>query len=427
MTPADGAGAARDGGGARPATRRAVLAGLSAATAGLAGCSGPFDFLGGGDRDATVDGGPVTGTAADPAPGPATEGDRGAVVLDNGRAVSVFATVAVSVSGADGDGTVASVTRTFPPGRTRLDGTAVPAGQYDVVVETEAGRRATGTWRVTGALADLTVRVDRSAITLRQTVACVPDCPPVSAGGQVDPPLSAWPTGGGDSDPATPTAPGVGAGTGTVASGRPAGRRVSVVNTDAGERTIDVAVRGAGVRLRYAYRLPPGVEVRLPPAPVEGDLQVAVTLREAGTATARSGTAAGAGGAGRFEATLAPGAVTVPLAVDGDGVGLDCGTGGADLLVSVGAVGARLVEATAVDPAGEERGRAVLVDSGESRLVEGYLDAPGVYDVTVRAWEATGATYRPAGRTRTTAVVCGRRRLRVTVRDGVSVSLVRPE
>jgi hypothetical protein len=201
---------------------------------------------------------------------------------------------------------------------------------------------------------------------------------------------------------------------------------VSVVNVDADDRTIDVTMAGAGIRLRYAYRLPPGVEVRLPPAPVEGDLRVAVTPRSDGTGTAGTDDPATADAPGRFEATLAPGAVAVPLAVDADGVSLECETGGADLLVSVGAVGARLVEATAVDPAGGERGRAVLVDSGDSRLVEDYLDAPGVYDVTVRAWEATGATYRPAGRTRTTAVVCGRRRLAVTVRDGVTVSLVRP-
>jgi hypothetical protein len=425
MTPADGAGWGRDGSRTVPATRRAVLAGLSAATVGFAGCSGPFDLLGGG-RDAAVDGGPATGTAADPAPGPASEGDRGTVVLDNRRPGSVFATVAVSVSGTTGDGTVASVTRTFPPGRTRLDGTAVSAGQYDVVVETEAGRRATGTWRVSGALADLTVRVDRSTIDIRQSVACTPDCPPVSAGGRVDPPLSAWPIGGSSADPATPTGPGGGATAPAVASGAPAGRRVSVVNVDADDRTIDVTMAGAGIRLRYAYRLPPGVEVRLPPAPVEGDLRVAVTPRSDGTGTAGTDDPATADAPGRFEATLAPGAVAVPLAVDADGVSLDCETGGADLLVSVGAVGARLVEATAVDPAGDERGRAVLVDSGDSRLVEDYLDAPGVYDVTVRAWEATGATYRPAGRTRTTAVVCDRRRLAVTVRDGVTVSLVRP-
>lgn len=403
-----------------PARRQILGTVGTVAAVGLAGCSAvvdAFDRSTGGDPDAEPPGDEPTTAASAGENGPDSR-RQGRVIVRNDRREPVFATVAI----ANGDRTVASVTRAFPPGRTRLGEAAVTEGRYDVVVETEAGRRATGRWWVLGALGELVVRFGSGPEPrIRQPVACTPACPPVSVGGRVDPLLSAWPTSTTANQSSTATQPTADAGE-SAAGTAPrtgTGRRVSVVNLGDDRRTVDVEFDGPEVTLAYTYRPPPGVELRLPVAPPDGDLDVRV---------------AAAGDA--FAATLAPGRVALPLAIDADGVRLDCPSGdvrdgptasGADLLVSVGAVGARLVETTAIHPGGEETARAVLVDGGQAELVEGFLDGPGVYDVTVRAWTAGSATYDAVGSARTTAVVCGRRRLRVSVDDEVEVAVRRRE
>jgi hypothetical protein len=196
--------------------RRALLAALATgATGGLAGCSA-FPDVG------SVGGDPTERPTRTPRPtpsGPAVPPQT--IEVANDRAESVYLTVAVVAPGGEaaastdeergerhqpGDGTGQSDTATggVDPDATAapddartvfVDSATIPAGReatfpdvlgtggdYEVVLETAAGERATHDWRVTETFDGLAVGVGES-VTFRNAARCGPDCP-LALGGE---------------------------------------------------------------------------------------------------------------------------------------------------------------------------------------------------------------------------------------------------
>lgn len=253
-------------------TRRRLLGAATFALAGTAGCEGrggdgrsdggrgndggKADGQGGvvgGDGSPTARGEPTsTATpaalpyrAADPAENAPVP--RGVRLYNRGR--ERYVTVVVAA----GERTLFVRSRTVPTGGTVAYPDLVQrAGRYRVIVETSvggaAGSRVSRRWRVAGALGDLVVVLggpggDGGGIRTVQLARCSPACPPLSRGGE-----------------AAPLTPRV-----LDRNGR---LRGPVFVENAGDRPREVTVRiaeGDVELLDYAYRIPGGVRLVVPP------------------------------------------------------------------------------------------------------------------------------------------------------------------
>lgn len=257
------------------ATRRRLLAALALCASGsLAGCGGrgeetpdptagpdgrasPSTTRGGDDAGESASGDGREGTpGADgegreflPLPGP-----RG-IVVSNPDPTARFTTVAVE----DARGETVFVESESVPGDAALAYPEVvsESGAYRVVVETADGVVAEATWRVEGPLGDLRVTLGPT-IEVVTTARCVPDCPPVSVGGEA----VGFPDGGFDP------------------RGRRAGVELRLGNRTAGDRRIRVRLGEGGGLFDYRYDVPPGVEAVVPVPQRSGETRLAVDARD---------------------------------------------------------------------------------------------------------------------------------------------------
>jgi hypothetical protein len=173
--------------------RRDLLRLATAGTAGLAGCSGLLDSRPDGDGSADDAGessprggdGGDAGPAGDEAEPPERPyeadlgpelADPGGVVVRNLASESVYLTLVVT----DGDEEAFVESGTVPGSEAlAFDDLLGTAGDYGVVVETAAGRRATYDWSVTPDLPDLLVDLTPTP-SFHRPFHCVRDCGPLA-------------------------------------------------------------------------------------------------------------------------------------------------------------------------------------------------------------------------------------------------------
>jgi hypothetical protein len=231
---------------------------------GLAGCNALREGRSAAERERAggESGGGETATGPDPDAGATTARlpyDEGPAVTPRGITVrnvaetTAYLTLAVETTA----GEQVFVTSERLGGRRFVgyDDLVAAEGEYRVVVETAAGKRAETTWRVTDSQGDLGVTVG-DGVTIQQTVRCAPDCALARGGTAVGYPAS-------DFDP----------------RGRRDDTTLRVVNPAAGGATGTRIRIGTDDRpvLDYRYDHPAGVTVELPVPQYAGELPITIT------------------------------------------------------------------------------------------------------------------------------------------------------
>jgi hypothetical protein len=106
------------------------------------------------------------------------------VTVENDSGRSRYVTVVVATS--DGRDLLVASQEVDDESTARFPEVVAKRGTYRVVVEAADGQRLARPWRVTDARGDFRARLDRG-VTGLQTARCTPNCPPLSAGGEIAP------------------------------------------------------------------------------------------------------------------------------------------------------------------------------------------------------------------------------------------------